>query len=48
MTRTEGIDLRDRPDGTLLKMRDTYLAETECAPPQSPASCAPSAPCSPP
>jgi len=33
MTRTERIDLRDRPDGTLLKMRDTYRAETEWAPP---------------
>src|SRR5205823_10573239 len=33
MTRTEGIDLRDRSDGTLHKMRDTYRAETEWAPP---------------
>jgi hypothetical protein len=33
MTRTEGIDLRDRPDGTLLKMRESYRAETEWAPP---------------
>jgi hypothetical protein len=33
MTRIEGIDLRDRSDGSLHLMRDTYRAETEWAPP---------------
>jgi hypothetical protein len=32
ITHTEGIDLRDRTDGTLHKMRNTYRAETEWAP----------------
>ncbi len=33
MTRTEGTDLRGRSDGSLHKMRDSYLAETDWAPP---------------
>jgi hypothetical protein len=33
MNQAEGIDLRDRPDGTLHHMRDAYRAETEWAPP---------------
>jgi len=33
MTHTEGIDLRDRSDGSLHKMRDSYTAETDWAPP---------------
>ena len=33
MNRTDGLDLRGLPDGSLLHMRDTYRAETEWAPP---------------
>jgi len=33
MTRTDGTDLRGRSDGSLHKMRDSYLAETDWAPP---------------
>ncbi len=33
MTRTEGIDLRDRSDGSLHLMRASYTTETEWAPP---------------
>lgn len=33
MTRTEGLDLRDEPDGRLWHMRATYQAETAWAPP---------------
>lgn len=35
MTRTEGLDLRGEPDGSLWHMRGTYQAETAWAPPHT-------------
>jgi AAA domain/TrwC relaxase len=35
ITRTDAVDLSDRPDGSLLAMRDAYAAETEWAPPHT-------------